>query len=145
MKVRNQSLGYQDFSLILQRYCRRNEISSTNYRHNLTIALCQNAGNINFPSDKEFKNDVATCQFYSMFKGTQGRIILSYFENYLSNETVDVEDASIEHICPQTLNDEWIDYLIKTAYEQSEIFNNPFKLICSNIIFIYGLKKYNIT
>lgn len=113
LKVRNQSLGYQDFSLILQRYCRRNEISSTNYRHNLTIALCQNAGNINFPSDEEFKNDVASCQFYSMFKGSQGRIILSYFENYLSNETVDVDDASIEHICPQTLNDEWLDYLSK--------------------------------
>ena len=113
LKVRNQSLGYQDFSLIRQRYCRRNEISSTNYRHNLTIALCQNAGNINFPSDEEFKNDVASCQFYSMFKGSQGRIILSYFENYLSNETVDVDDASIEHICPQTLNDEWLDYLSK--------------------------------
>ena len=113
LKFRNQGLNYQDFSLILQRYCRRNEISNCNYRHNLTIALCQNAGNINFPSDEEFKNDVATCQFYSMFKGTQGRIILSYFENYLSNETVDVEDASIEHICPQTLNDEWIDYLNK--------------------------------
>ncbi len=115
LKFRNQGLNYQDFSLILQRYCRRNEISNRNYRQNLTIALCQNAGNINFPSDEEFKNDVATCQFYSMFKGTQGRIILSYFENYLSNETVDVKDASIEHICPQTLNDEWIDYLNKNG------------------------------
>ena len=111
LKVRNQSLGYQDFSLILQRYCRKNEISNTDYRHNLTTALCQNAGNINFPSDEEFKNDVASCQFYSMFKSNQGRIILSYFENYLSNENVDVVDASIEHICPRTLNNEWVDYL----------------------------------
>ncbi|MBQ8708306.1 MAG: DUF262 domain-containing protein [Succinivibrionaceae bacterium] len=127
LKVRNQSLNYQDFSLILQRYDRRNEISKEDFRYNLTIALCQNAGNIIFPSDEVFKNDVASCQFYSMFRGTQGRIVLSYFENFLSNETVDVDDASIEHICPQTLNDEWIDYL-KTNGELEKIKSELHKI-----------------
>lgn len=112
LRVRNQIIGYQEASLILQRYHRRNELVKNNYRQNFTFALCQSSGSVAFPSDEEFRNDVASCQFYSMFKGNQGRIILSYFEKHLSNETVDVDDASIEHICPQSLNDEWNDYLI---------------------------------
>ena len=97
------------------------------------------------PNDDEMRQVLLISKFYEDFK-TYGKFILGKIEEHNAKVPVDFRNAkiTIEHIMPQTLNDEWkkmlgnnyeeiykkylhnIGNLILTEFN-SEIGNNPFK------------------
>ena len=97
------------------------------------------------PNDDEIRQVLMISKFYEDFK-TYGKFILGKIEEHNAKVPVDFRNAkiTIEHIMPQTLNDEWktmlgnnyeeiykkylhnIGNLILTEFN-SEIGNNPFK------------------
>ncbi len=94
-----------------------------------------------FPKDSEFKNLFITIDFYH-FKKT--KYFLERLENFDTEEPVNTQKCTIEHIMPQTLTEEWkrdlgenfkaihekylhtIGNLTKTGYNQ-EYSNNSFQ------------------
>ncbi|GAA9847737.1 DUF262 and DUF1524 domain-containing protein [Helicobacter pylori] len=59
-----------------------------------------------FPNDDEFRNSFITIDFYKKFK-KKTKCFLERLEYFETNEPVDTEKCTIEHIMPQTLEDEW--------------------------------------
>ncbi|WP_120941744.1 DUF262 and DUF1524 domain-containing protein [Helicobacter pylori] len=59
-----------------------------------------------FPNDDEFRNSFITIDFYKKFK-KKTKCFLERLEYSDTKEPVDTEKCTIEHIMPQTLEDEW--------------------------------------
>ncbi|WQZ75123.1 DUF262 and DUF1524 domain-containing protein [Helicobacter pylori] len=57
-----------------------------------------------FPKDSEFKNLFTTIDFYNL---KEKKYFLERLENFDTNEPVDTQECTIEHIMPQTLTEEW--------------------------------------
>ncbi len=57
-----------------------------------------------FPNNDEFKKLFITIDFYHFQKR---EYFLERLENFDTKETVNTEECNIEHIMPQTLNDDW--------------------------------------
>ncbi|WP_100980741.1 DUF262 and DUF1524 domain-containing protein [Helicobacter pylori] len=60
-----------------------------------------------FPGDDEFKNSFTTKELCSSNKTEKARYYLERLENFDTNEPVNTEKCTIEHIMPQTLTEEW--------------------------------------
>jgi len=59
-----------------------------------------------FPGDEEFRAEFIKCNFYK--KGTEFcKYTLKLLETFENKEQIDMENITIEHIMPQTLNSEW--------------------------------------
>ena len=59
-----------------------------------------------FPGDEEFRAEFIKCNFYK--KGTEFcKYTLKLLEAFENKEQTDMENITIEHIMPQTLNSEW--------------------------------------
>jgi len=62
--------------------------------------------NKSFPGDEEFRAEFIKCNFYK--KGTEFcKYTLKLLETFENKEQIDMENITIEHIMPQTLNSEW--------------------------------------
>ena len=62
--------------------------------------------NKSFPGDEEFRAEFIKCNFYK--KGTEFcKYTLKLLETFENKEQTDMENITIEHIMPQTLNSEW--------------------------------------
>ncbi len=57
-----------------------------------------------FPDDDEFKEELMRKDFYHFKKN---RYFLDRLENFDTKEPVNTQECTIEHIMPQTLNDDW--------------------------------------
>ncbi|WRB30723.1 DUF262 and DUF1524 domain-containing protein [Helicobacter pylori] len=66
-------------------------------------------GNQKFPNDFEFKDSFITKELYgrNKTKKKKTRYFLERLENFNTNEPVDTQKCTIEHIMPQTLTEEW--------------------------------------
>ncbi|RVZ60121.1 DUF262 domain-containing protein [Helicobacter pylori] len=66
-------------------------------------------GNQKFPNDFEFKDSFITKELYdrNKTKKKKTRYFLERLENFDTEEPVDTQKCTIEHIMPQTLNLEW--------------------------------------
>ncbi len=66
-------------------------------------------GNQKFPNDFEFKDSLITKELYgrNKTKKKKTRYFLERLENFNTNEPVDTQKCTIEHIMPQTLTEEW--------------------------------------
>ncbi|WP_231261016.1 DUF262 and DUF1524 domain-containing protein [Helicobacter pylori] len=62
--------------------------------------------NQKFPNDDEFKDRLITIAFYNKFK-KKTKCFLERLENFDTNEPVDTQKCTTEHIMPQTLTEEW--------------------------------------
>ncbi|WQX01354.1 DUF262 and DUF1524 domain-containing protein [Helicobacter pylori] len=62
-----------------------------------------------FPNDFEFKDSFITKELYgrNKTKKKKTRYFLERLENFNTNEPVDTQKCTIEHIMPQTLTEEW--------------------------------------
>ncbi|MFA4758328.1 DUF262 and DUF1524 domain-containing protein, partial [Helicobacter pylori] len=94
-----------------------------------------------FPKDSEFKNLFTTIDFYNL---KEKKYFLERLENFDTKEPVDTQKCNIEHIMPQTLEEEWerdlgenfqaihekylhtIGNLTLTGYNK-EYYNKPFQ------------------
>ncbi len=68
--------------------------------------------NQNYPKDSQFKNQLTIVQLYGTNRTDKGRLILESLEKFFGHkEQVSFDNLSIEHIMPQTINDEWKNHL----------------------------------
>lgn len=67
--------------------------------------------NSNFPNNKELSKALISTSLYNEGDRQKAMIALCSIENYLSKEIVDFDNIEIEHIMPQTLNNDWFLYL----------------------------------
>ncbi|GAA8501418.1 DUF262 and DUF1524 domain-containing protein [Helicobacter pylori] len=66
-------------------------------------------GNQKFPNDFEFKNSFITKELYgrNKTKKKKTKYFLERLEKFNTEEPVDTQECTIEHIMPQTLTEEW--------------------------------------
>ncbi len=94
------------------------------------VLLLKKAGSI-MPNDEDFKED-----FIKYNKSRLREYIFDKLENYGFKETNDLSEYTVEHIMPQTLSDEWKEYLGLDTYE---IIHMKYLEVLGNITFT----KYN--
>ncbi len=80
-------------------------------------------GQKNYPSDNNFQTSLLTREIYAPNeKVKKCKLMLETFERHYSNkETISFDNLSIEHIMPQTLNDDWRKSLGDEAEEVHEL------------------------
>ncbi|GAA7162848.1 DUF262 and DUF1524 domain-containing protein [Helicobacter pylori] len=81
-------------------------IQKDEYFKSLKVHFGSLTNNQRFPDDDEFKNLFITINFYKKFK-KKTKCFLERLENFDTEEPVDTEKCTIEHIMPQTLEEEW--------------------------------------
>ncbi len=64
-------------------------------------------GGQRFPNDDEFKDRLITIDFYKKFKSKKTKCFLERLENFDTEEPVNTQKCTTEHIMPQTLTEEW--------------------------------------
>ncbi|MBR6085088.1 MAG: DUF262 domain-containing protein, partial [Spirochaetales bacterium] len=78
-------------------------------------AITSGTGKYAFPSDELFRNELQNRDIYLALRANGCRYLLySLEQNYSNSKGVDDVypwDSTTEHIMPQTLNDQWIEYL----------------------------------
>jgi alkylated DNA nucleotide flippase Atl1 len=77
-----------------------------------------------WPSDEQLREAIRTRPFYFTGRGPQRKLILERLEqSYGHPEQIDFEkaDLTIEHVLPQTLNEEWREHLIDLGQEPDEV------------------------
>lgn len=82
---------------------------SADYFRWLQRSLASSSGNARFPKDAEFASAFMSQPQYG--RGTTRFILCRLERSFNHKETVDLSTATIEHIMPQTLNQEWKDEL----------------------------------
>ena len=140
-RVSGHNVGPQ-FSALLIQYFERSEEAS--FIDKVWDAFNSGKGKNAFPSDESFKKNLQSKDLYLALRASGMRYLLYKLEENLSKEVVREENATIEHIMPQTLSNEWRAYLAgqkDTAYdlyvhrlgnltltkENSKLSNNLFK------------------
>lgn len=91
----------------------------TNGLNRMVIALCDKtkaAGdyrarlvsllNTSFPDDKKFADSLMNVNLYSL-RNNLAKLALVVLEESRTKETIDFDDAQVEHIMPQRLNNDW--------------------------------------
>lgn len=109
-------------ALSLQRWENFNNTNKS-YPEKIYEVLMMNKGNYAFPKDSDFRKELIHSDIYKSLRSGGCRYLLGKIEKYLSKEAVDIIDASIEHVVPQTLSNEWKAYLLnKNDLANYEIF-----------------------
>ncbi len=81
-----------------------------NFSHWLRERLLKGSAGSRWPTDQEFATALVTERIYP--RRRIARYLLSALEeSYEHKEPVDTESATIEHVMPQTLSDEWVKQL----------------------------------
>ncbi|ELR98938.1 DUF262 domain-containing protein [Gloeocapsa sp. PCC 73106] len=66
----------------------------------------------NYPKDLEFKEKLTEVKLYGGNRSAKAKLILESIEDYFNHkEKINVDDLSIEHIMPRTLNKWWQEHL----------------------------------
>lgn len=91
----------------------------TNRMNTIVVALCdteKDNGNLklrllrmlktSFPNDKKFIEKLMTVDLYKQ-RNNLAKLALEILEENRTKETIDFEDAQVEHVMPQRLNSEW--------------------------------------
>ena len=97
-------------ALSLQRYDTL-EHSQKTMEEKIYEILLMNKGSYSFPKDSEFRKELIHADIYKSLRSLGCRYLLGKIERHITKESVDVWDASIEHVIPQTLSNEWKAYL----------------------------------
>ena len=154
-RIAGHNVGPQFCGLVIQ-YFERSERSS--FIEKVWEALNSGKGSYSFPSDEEFKGALQTKDLYLSLRSAGVRYLLYKIESFLTKEVVTIENATIEHILPQTISNEWRNYLLEkkdNSYdicihrlgnltltkENSKLSNNMFKDKLSE----YEESNYTIT
>lgn len=110
-----------DLAHLIENYLIRIKISQlpTNRMNKIVISLCdteKDNGNLKihllrmlkngFPNDKKFTESLMNVDIYHQ-KNHLAKLVLEILEETRTKETIDFEDAQVEHIMPQRLNSEW--------------------------------------
>lgn len=80
------------------------EIDKENYLESLKVQFVKKSGNLRFSNDDEFEKALAS---RPMHNKRMLRHMLNKLENHGHKEIADVSGASIEHIMPKRLGDQW--------------------------------------
>lgn len=107
-RVAGHNMGTQFCALLIQYFEKSKEES---FIDRVWDAFNSSKGSYQFPTDKEFMNDLQTKDLYLTLRSAGVRYLLYKLEGALTKEVVTSENATIEHIMPQTLSEKWRTYL----------------------------------
>lgn len=107
-RVAGHNVSAQFCALLIQYYKRS---KAETFIDRVWEAFNSGKGRYNFPSDAEFKEDLQSKDLYLTLRSAGVRYLLYKLEENLSKEVVTSENATIEHVMPQTLSDKWRKYL----------------------------------
>jgi len=107
-RVAGHNVGAQFCALLIQYYERSKCIK---FIDRVWEALNSGKGSYVFSCDEDFKNNLQSKDLYLSLRSAGVRYLLYKIEGYLSKEVVTSENATVEHIMPQNLSDQWIQYL----------------------------------
>lgn len=84
-----------------------------NFINNFWVAISSGNGKYSFPTDNEFKFALSNVNVYQTLRSSGTKYLLYKLEKSLphSKELPIYEEGSIEHIMPQTLSKEWVEYI----------------------------------
>jgi hypothetical protein len=105
-----------------------------------TIASKQNWEAQYCPTDSEFEEDILTFQIYKESSDRCHFVLETLEENMSDPEPVKLEDLTIEHVMPETLTDNWKQYL-GTDWER--IYNTYLNTL-PNLTLISGAKNSSL-
>lgn len=111
IKVCGGTLGNQFFALMISKL-ELIDYNCNTFIDNVWEIFNQGRGSYAFPSDNKFKEDLENKDLYVTLRSDLCRYLLNKLEKYKNKEVPDIIDATIEHIMPQTLNDDWEKYLV---------------------------------
>lgn len=118
-RVAGHNVSAQFCALLIQ-YFERSK--SDSFIDKVWEAFNSGKGRYNFPSDTEFKDDLQSKDLYITLRSAGVRYLLYKLEENLTKEVVTNENATIEHIMPQTLSDKWRKYLSEKQDKQYDLF-----------------------
>lgn len=118
-RVAGHNVSAQFCALLIQYYDRS---KSSVFIDRVWEAFNSGKGRYNFPSDAEFKEDLQSKDLYITLRAAGVRYLLYKLEEKLSREVVTNENATIEHIMPQTLSDKWRKYLSEKQDKNYDIY-----------------------
>lgn len=93
------------------------------YKESVIDYLMSRSGTGIFPRDEEFKNNFLNNDLYTKANNV-AKVILHSIEKEIHKEAVDIDKLTIEHILPQTLNNEWNIELGRNSYEIHRVYRN---------------------
>ena len=106
--------------------------------------LMNKVGKMVFPKDEEFEAEFVKFDFYKN-KTEFCKYTLQLLENFENKEQIDMENITIEHIMPQTLNPEWkIDLGNKFEQIHSENLNTIGNLVITGYNPELSNKSFNL-
>ncbi|UOS63139.1 DUF262 and DUF1524 domain-containing protein [Helicobacter pylori] len=82
-------------------------IQKDEYFESLKVHFGSLTNNQRFPNDDEFKDRLITIDFYKKFKSKKTKCFLERLENFDTEEPVNAQECTTEHIMPQELTEEW--------------------------------------
>ena len=115
------------FSKLYSDIIKIKEEKDLSYIDSYKIALLLKKGSSQIPNDEDFKDN-----FVKYNKSRHRMYIFDKLENYGFKETIDLSGFTVEHIMPQTLSDEWKEYL---GLENYEIIHMKYLEVLGNITF----------
>ena len=107
------------------------EEKGLSYVDSYKLVLLFKKGSSIMPNDADFKDN-----FIKYNKSRLREYIFDKLENYGYKETNDLSEYTVEHIMPQTLSEEWKEYL---GFDNYEIVHMKYLEVLGNITFT----KYN--
>jgi predicted transport protein len=88
-----------------------NYLNKKDYVHSFQLVLASFESYKRFPDDGEFYKGLQLKEIYSSNQITKCNYTLRKLERYGWKEHVNLENLTIEHVMPQTLNKDWQSYL----------------------------------
>jgi len=96
------------FALLYSQVSKGTDLASDNFIDRLKLTL----QNRDYPKDAEFRSRLVDVKLYGSNRSEKCKLILESIEEFSKHkEQVPFENLSIEHIMPQTLNEEWKEHL----------------------------------
>lgn len=142
--VDNSTQGLNKLFVSLAKEIKKEANWENDYLNILNYILLEKSVSQRFPNDDEFETALMTKEIYKL-QSKNRNFLLESLENYNTSLPIDLEDLTVEHIMPQTLDKEWKKMLgdnwheIHSKYKHtlgnlslttknSELSNNSFEI-----------------
>lgn len=110
MIVDNSTQGLNKMFITFSKEIKKEENWKDNYLEILKFKILEKTASQRFPNDQEFENALIYKEIYRT-QSKNKNFLLESLENYNSSYSINIDELTIEHIMPQTLNKEWKESL----------------------------------
>lgn len=110
MIVDNSTQGLNKMFITFSKEIKKEENWAKYYLDIFKFKILEKTASQRFPNDQEFENALIYKEIYRT-QSKNKNFLLESLENYNSSYSINIDELTIEHIMPQTLNKEWKESL----------------------------------